>query len=125
MRKFVLSVSISLAIAGCSAYGGPLRVAPPPADFKADSPCAGMLPTTHRPPRFPIDAARNRQSGWVTVTFDITPAGAVTNLAIADSSPPGIFEANTLAAIQQWHYAASTSGHTGCKEFVSFTVNRM
>jgi periplasmic protein TonB len=45
-----------------------------------------------------------RGDGWVLVRFNISPAGTVTNAAIVDAKPRGMFDRNALRAIERWRY---------------------
>jgi TonB family protein len=45
-----------------------------------------------------------RGDGWVLLRFNISPAGTVTDAAIIDAKPRGIFDKNALRAIERWRY---------------------
>ena len=45
-----------------------------------------------------------RGNGWVLVRFNISPAGTVTNAAVIDAKPRGVFDKNALRAIERWRY---------------------
>lgn len=45
-----------------------------------------------------------RGDGWVLVRFNISPAGTVTNAAVVEAKPRGIFDKNALRAIERWRY---------------------
>jgi protein TonB len=45
-----------------------------------------------------------RGDGWVLVRFNISPAGTVTNAAVIDAKPRGMFDKNALRAIERWRY---------------------
>ncbi|SJM91189.1 TonB family protein [Crenothrix polyspora] len=52
------------------------------------------------PPR-----ARSRNiEGWVKIEFTVTASGAVTNAHVVGASPPGIFDAAALTAIQKFRF---------------------
>ena len=52
-------------------------------------------------PDYPPNA---RGDGWVLVRFNISAAGTVTNAAVIDANPRGIFDKNALRAIERWRY---------------------
>ncbi len=58
-------------------------------------------PIVRIPPEYPPNG---RGDGWVLVRFNISPLGAVTNAAIVDAKPRGMFDKNALRAIERWRY---------------------
>jgi len=46
---------------------------------------------------YPVAAARAGQEGWVLLRFSIDAEGCVTEVAVADASPPGYFEGAVIA----------------------------
>jgi len=59
-------------------------------------------------PRYPIEAMRDGQSGWVLAVFDILADGSTANARIVGSSPKGIFDDAVLAAIGRSKFEANS-----------------
>lgn len=82
--------------------------APPPAS--AAAPAAGSGESraakliTRVNPVYPSDAARNRQEGWVEVAFTVSAAGKVKDAEVVSATPPRIFNASALRAVQGWTF---------------------
>lgn len=55
-------------------------------------------------PVYPEQAKAAGVQGWVKVRYDIGEDGAVENLILIESDPPGVFDATALAAVAQWRY---------------------
>ena len=49
--------------------------------------------------------ARNRSiEGWVDLEFTVSESGAVTDVAVRDANPRGVFEQSATEALLQWRY---------------------
>ena len=57
------------------------------------------------PPKYPKNAARNGNEGWVQISFVVDENGAVLDPVIEDSSGIRGFEKESLRAIKQWQYS--------------------
>ena len=55
-------------------------------------------------PTYPEQAKAAGVQGWVKVRYDISADGRVENLLVAESQPPGLFDAAALTAVAQWRY---------------------
>lgn len=55
-------------------------------------------------PIYPSDAARNRQEGWVEVAFTVSADGKVKDASVVSATPPRIFNAAALRAVQSWTF---------------------
>ena len=55
-------------------------------------------------PKYPVEALRNGQSGTVQVEFTVGTNGAVTAARVVSSSPPRVFNSETLAAVKRWRF---------------------
>ena len=53
---------------------------------------------------YPTFARENKLEGWVEVVFTIQPDGSITDIAISDANPAGVFEESAITAIAQWRY---------------------
>lgn len=59
-------------------------------------------------PKYPIEAARRGQEGWVVVSFVIDKEGGVRSPIIEQSSNPKVFDRATLKAINSWKFEPTT-----------------
>ncbi len=55
-------------------------------------------------PDYPSEALRRNIEGWVDVSFRVTADGKVSNVALLDSSPPGVFDAAATKALSRLRY---------------------
>ena len=82
--------------------------------FKGNGPSMGQggggssdgdaLPLVRIEPVYPRRAAMEGKEGWVTLSFDITRTGAVTNVKVRDSKPKRIFNSAARRALLKWKY---------------------
>lgn len=63
-----------------------------------------IVPFGTRQPNIPKAAWDNKTDGWVLVTFVVNMQGKVENVRVLDSQPPGLFDANVVAAVEGWIY---------------------
>ncbi|MCJ8318477.1 MAG: M56 family metallopeptidase [Colwellia sp.] len=70
----------------------------------------GPHPVMRIEPKYPIDAAKNRITGFVQLAFDVSSSGDVNNISIIESSPIGVFDNVATKALSQWKYKASING---------------
>lgn len=56
-------------------------------------------------PQYPVDAARNGQSGYAVVEFTVTASGAVSNVHVVDGQPRRVFDRAAISAIRQSKFA--------------------
>jgi TonB family protein len=56
------------------------------------------------PPKYPVEAARSVVAGKVVLLLDIVEGGHVTGVQVEEATPPGVFDANTVAAAWQWRF---------------------
>lgn len=107
---------------GPRAYGAPIRdlptVAPTTAvatavesaPFSSGAEPLEMIPVDEfdrvyaKEPAYPTEALRNGTTGWVEVAFTITPTGWVSDVAVLDAEPAGVFEAAATEAVTQWRF---------------------
>lgn len=60
----------------------------------------GSLP----PPKYPVEAARSGVVGKVVLLLDVAADGRVTGVQVEEATPPGVFDANAVAAAWQWRF---------------------
>lgn len=61
-------------------------------------------------PEYPGEALRRGQEGYVALEFTVTANGEVTDVAITDSEPAGVFEQPVREAIRRWRFEPATEG---------------
>ena len=100
---FVTCISVVLFLSGCQLTQGNLvkqQVESLPSvstEFKQ--------PIVMIHPKYPIDAARIKQDGWVHMVFDINEKGRVKNLRVIKTSPADFgFENEATRALAKWRY---------------------
>jgi TonB family protein len=62
-------------------------------------------PVERIPPKYPINAARKGNEGWVKLSFVVDEKGNVVDPIVEDSSGIRGFEKASLVAIKQWQYS--------------------
>lgn len=67
---------------------------------------SGVVELAQAKPTYPMRAKSRNIEGWAKVEFTVTASGAVTNAHIVSASPPGIFDASALEAIQKFRFKA-------------------
>lgn len=69
------------------------------------------LPIKRMEPRYPVEAARKGQFGYVTLRLLVDEAGKVAAVDTLDSFPKQVFEKSAIAALKQWRYQADGQKH--------------
>ena len=77
--------------------------------------CCGP-PIVREEPKYPLEAARSGQSGWVAVSGILDDRGWVTEPKVLASDPAGVFDAAALAAFDAWRYEVPASASAGKRE---------
>jgi len=62
-------------------------------------------PIKRKEPKFPVQAARNGNEGWVKMSFVVDKEGKVVDPVIEDSSGIKSFEKESLRAVKRWRYS--------------------
>ena len=65
---------------------------------------AEVTPLVRIEPQYPRKARMQGIEGFVTLQFNITPAGTVSGISILDSKPPRIFDREAVKALRKWKY---------------------
>jgi protein TonB len=60
-------------------------------------------------PRYPPQAFRRRQQGWVQVEFTVDTNGDVTNAHVVGTQGSNLFEHAALEAVERWKFRPATS----------------
>lgn len=58
-------------------------------------------------PVYPTEAAKNNLEGYVTVSFDVSEQGTVSNVRVLASEPADVFNSSAIDAVKQWRYTPS------------------
>jgi bla regulator protein BlaR1 len=61
-------------------------------------------------PKYPVEAARNKQEGSVILQFDIAKDGSTDNIQVIESFPQQVFDKNSITALKQWTYKPRVQG---------------
>ena len=64
----------------------------------------GVVVLSRPRPSYPRDALRNRQEGWVKLSFTVTTGGTVSNPRVVASKPRRVFDRAALQAIRKWRF---------------------
>jgi protein TonB len=62
------------------------------------------VPISQPAPRYPAEAFRSRQEGWVEVAFTVTAEGSVKDGSVVGANPPRLFNAAALRGITDWKF---------------------
>jgi protein TonB len=86
----------------------PAAEEPAPARMAPAAPVAAdfVAPTvaTRSPPEYPQQARQRRQEGWVELEFTVSVEGRVSDVAVLDAQPKGVFEGAAQRTIGRWRY---------------------
>lgn len=80
------------------AVAAPKPVAAPVAENR-DAQITRMVP-----PKYPLQAARDNQQGWVEVEFTVTADGGVSNAHVVDAEPRRVFDRAAIEAVSRWQF---------------------
>lgn len=99
----------------------PAAAAPAPA-AAAPAPRANteLVAISTPQPKYPMEALRSGQAGTVQVEFTVGTNGAVTAARVVSSSPPRIFNSETLSAVKRWRFQPVSSPVTS-RRTISFS----
>ncbi len=91
--------------------------------------CQGEpLSAVHAPmPEYPRRGWARGEHAWSIVQFDVTEAGAVENVRIAEGVPGRYFDAEAVRGVRQWQFAPLSEGAhlTGCTVMFEFVLGRV
>ena len=77
---------------------------PPPAAPAPPKVSNTLRPISTPQPGYPREALRRRRSGEVEVEFTVGTDGSVTAARVVRSSPPRVFDRETLQAVEGWRF---------------------
>lgn len=55
-------------------------------------------------PIYPVKAARDGIEGYVVMTYQVSPIGKISNIKVTESSPKGVFDEESIKALDRWRY---------------------
>ena len=85
-------------VASAKPVAAPAAPAAPAGETRA------AVPISQPSPRYPAEAFRSRQEGWVEVTFTIAPDGSVKDGSVVGANPPRLFNSAALRGITDWKF---------------------
>jgi len=62
------------------------------------------VPAIRIAPQYPVQASASGIEGWVELEISVASDGRVLKTAVLQSSPKGIFEQASIAAVEKWRY---------------------
>jgi TonB family protein len=74
-----------------------------------DSPSMAA-PVIRIEPKYPVEAAQNKQEGSVILQFDIAKDGSTDNIQVLESFPQQVFDKESVIALKQWTYKPRIQG---------------
>ena len=120
----ITTLTAILIINGCASIQYPLPIQPPSHSEINSKECLALgnpvIATRGAIPRYPTNALRAGQGGWVSLQYDVVK-GKVENISVIDASPKNIFEKSAVSALSHWQYDRSKSA-TGCVAPIDFNV---
>jgi TonB family protein len=111
-KPFPLALAIACAflVLGCLGAAPPALSSFPARDGAVWSPdCCGR-PIVREEPRYPEEALRHGQTGWVIVSGILDARGWISDPVVLASDPAGVFDAAAAKAFDAWRYAAPPAG---------------
>jgi len=100
-----LAFVAGIVLAACAEEPKYRPPAPIPAGWEAGSPCAQLKLVNKEWPTYPRVAAAYDQEGWVALKYHVAQNGVPFNIRVVKSSPEGVFEQASVAAMTRWRYA--------------------
>ena len=94
-----------------------------PARWTAQNACGNLEQVQKVRPRYPLDAAAHRHQGWVALKYHVAANGDVFNVRVVASSPRGVFDDASAAALVNWRYEPMTYPVPNCTHVYVFTLN--
>jgi protein TonB len=79
-------------------------------------------PVYRAKPAYPSGARASKIEGYVVVSYSVSASGSVTSVSVVSSSPPGVFNSATVAAVRQWRFKPSPGGASGRRTTVRFKL---
>jgi protein TonB len=90
--------------------------------FAAGDLDAPLTVISRLPPVYPPYAKLRGVKGWVRVRFVVREDGRVTDIAIQESEPPGVFDASVARSVAGWRFKPGTVAGTPVKAWAETTI---
>lgn len=90
--------------------------------FAAGDLDAPLTVISRLPPVYPPHAKFRGVKGWVRVRFVVREDGRVTDIAIQESEPPGVFDASVARSVAGWRFKPGTVAGTPVKAWAETTI---
>jgi TonB family protein len=90
-----------------------------PAYAKAEQPA----PELRVEPKYPVQAAQQRITGYVQAQFNIQPDGSVSDVKITKAEPADTFNKEAVRALEKWRYQPSATGTKGATVQLDFMMD--
>lgn len=90
-----------------------------PAQAKTDQ----VAPEMRVEPKYPLQAAQQRITGYVQAQFNINPDGSVTDIQIIKAEPADVFNTEAIRALEKWRYQQSEAGVKGARVQLDFMMD--
>jgi bla regulator protein BlaR1 len=74
-------------------------------------------------PKYPVQAAQQRITGYVQAQFNIKPDGSVTDVKITKAEPADTFNKVAIRALEQWIYQPTSKGFNGAEVQLDFMLD--
>jgi len=74
-------------------------------------------------PKYPVQAAQQRITGYVQAQFNIKPDGSVTDVKITKAEPADTFNKVAIRALEQWIYQPTSKGFNGAEVQLDFMMD--
>ncbi|RVU35689.1 M56 family peptidase [Rheinheimera riviphila] len=74
-------------------------------------------------PKYPVQAAQQRITGYVQAEFNIQPDGSVTDVKVIKAEPAEIFNKEAIRALEKWRYQPSAEGVKGATVQLDFMMD--
>lgn len=97
-----------------------LPVKPVPAGLGMANGCRNLKLARYALPKYPAAIRWMGQEGWVVVRFDVARNGKPLDPQVFDASPARFFDADAVAAMKAFRYAASAKGRKDCLQLFQF-----
>jgi TonB family protein len=93
-----------------------------PASFRSENPCAALDQVRNIRPSYPRAAAAHEQQGWVALKYHVAASGEVFNVRVVASSPQGLFDDASAAALARWRYEPMRYPIGNCTHVYVYTL---
>jgi periplasmic protein TonB len=79
-------------------------------------------------PRYPTQARRSNQEGWVVVSYNIDAEGNVNTVKVLDAQPRHLFDREAVNAVERWKFKPATRNgvpvEASRQQRIVFTLNQ-